>query len=73
MQVAFEFFVALEVAVGLLHNDLPLEQEPFKHFLNVKPGVMGIACPEGDVLQIEEHRHGRVGIRGAHLNMTSWP
>jgi hypothetical protein len=28
---------------------------------------MGIASPESDILEVEEHGHGRVGIVGVHM------
>ena len=66
VQVALELLVAVEVAVGLLDDDVPFEQEAFEHFLDVERRVMGIVGAEGDVLQVEEHRHGRVGVLRVH-------
>ena len=58
MQAALEVLVALEVAIGLLDDDVSFEQQSLEHLLDVKTGIVGIACAQSDVLQIEEHRHG---------------
>ena len=64
VQAALEILVAVEVAVSLLHDDVALEQETFEHLLNVEAGVVRIARAEGDVFEVEEHRHGGVGFAG---------
>ena len=33
-------------------------EEAFEDFLDIELGVMGVERAEGDVLQVEEHRHG---------------
>src|SRR5439155_5342972 len=55
VQVAFEILVAIKVTVGLLDDNVSLEQEAFEHLLNVETRVVSIARSEGNVLQIEEH------------------
>src|SRR5258708_15567415 len=66
MQAAFEVLVSVKIAVGLFDDDLSLKQEAFEHFPDVECRVMGITSSECDVLQVEEHRHRRSGILGAH-------
>jgi hypothetical protein len=46
---------------------MALEQQPFENLLNIKAGVMRLAGAERDVLQVQEHRHGYVGIVGIHF------
>ena len=70
MQVALKRLVALEVAVSFLDDDMPLEQQPFEHLLNVERRVVGIVGAERDVLQVEVHRHGRVGVLGIHNRLN---
>src|SRR2546425_12772796 len=50
VEVPLELLVAIEVAVGLLDDDVAFEQEPFDHLLNVEGGIMGVAGTERDVL-----------------------
>src|ERR1700693_3922644 len=51
---------------------MPFKQELFEHLLNVERGVMCVLGSEGDVLQIEVHRHGGVGILSVHDLEGSW-
>ena len=60
VQIPLELLVAVEITISLLDDDMSFEQEAFEHLLNVEAGVMGITGSESNVLQIEEHRHGRV-------------
>ena len=66
VQSALEVLVALEIAVGLLDHDVALEQQSLEHLLDVETRILGIARAEGDVLQIEEDRHGGVGGFDCH-------
>ena len=67
VQAALELLVAVEVAVGLLDHDVAFQQEPFEHLLDVERGEVGVAGAERDVLEIEVHRHRRIGFFGTHL------
>ena len=66
VQVALERLAAVEVAVRLLDHDMSLEQETFEHLLDIELGIIGVHGSERNVLQIEEHRHGCVGILSGH-------
>jgi hypothetical protein len=44
----------------------PFEQETFEHFLDIEPWVIGVDGAQRNVLQIEKHRHGRIGVLGIH-------
>jgi len=52
-----ETFVAIPVAVGLLYNDVALEQQSFENSLDVELIVVRITHAEGDVLEVTEQRH----------------
>src|SRR5258708_13601352 len=66
MQAAIEVVVWIKIGVRFFGDDRSLKQEAFEPFPDVECRVMGITSSECDVLQIEEHRHGRSGILGAH-------
>ena len=54
---ALVVLVALPVAVGLLDDDVALEQQPLEHFSDVKGGDLHVAHAERDVLEVAEHGH----------------
>ena len=66
VQVALESLVAFEIAIGLLDDDVALEQEAFEHLADVERRELGVERAEGDVFQIEKNSHRGLGILGAH-------
>ena len=66
VQPALEDLVTVEIAVGLLHHDVALEKQALDHLANVERWKLCFVRADGDVLQVEEHRHGSVGIGRAH-------
>ena len=64
VEVALGVLVALEVAVGLLDDDMALEEEALKDLVDLDAGIFRLAGPEDDVFEIEVDRHGGVGGRG---------
>ena len=57
MHGRLEVLVAIPVAVGLLDDNVALEQQTFQYFLYVKGGVLGIAHTERNVLEVAEQCH----------------
>jgi hypothetical protein len=53
VEVPLELFEPVEVAVGLLDDDVAFEQEAFEDSLDIEPGIVSLAGSEGNVLQIE--------------------
>ena len=66
VQPALEGLVALEIAIGLFHYDVALEQKTLEHLANVEGRKLGIVRAESDVFQIEKNRHCSLSILGAH-------
>ena len=50
-----EILVALPVAVGLLHDDAALEQQPLQHLADVELRMARVPHPDCDVLEVAEH------------------
>ena len=67
MQTAFEVFVAIEIAIGFLDHDVPLEQETLEDFTDVERWEAGFARAACEVLQVEKHRHSGVGFLHGHV------
>ena len=59
MHAGFERLVALPVTVRLLDDNAALQQQPLQHLLHVELGVLGVAHPQREVLEIAEQRHIR--------------
>ncbi len=53
----FEFLVALPVAVGLLDDDIALEQQALQHLLDIEGRILGVAHAERDILEVTEQGH----------------
>jgi hypothetical protein len=53
----FKLPITLLVTVGLLDDDVALEQEAVQHLLHIEFGVFGVLHAEGDVLKITEQHH----------------
>src|SRR6185312_862363 len=64
VQAAFELLVTVEVAVRLFDHDVPLEQQPLEHLLDIEARIAGIPGAQGDIFKIQKHRHGGVGSSG---------
>ena len=71
VQIALEFFVPVEIAVGLFNHDMTLEKESFEDFLNIEPRKVGVPSPECDILQVQKDSHGRFGITCTHCKKQS--
>ena len=56
VHAGLELLVALPVAVGLLHDDGALEQQPLQHPGDVELRVARIAHAQRDVLEVAEQR-----------------
>src|SRR4030095_3547282 len=69
MQTALDLRVAAKIAIGLLDDDVPLEQQSLEHLADVELRDLSIASTQCDVLQVEEHGHGRgrVGVQAGSL------
>jgi len=61
-----ELLVAVPVTVGLLDDDISLQQEPLEHLANIKGRVLRVAHTERDVLEVAEKRQipGRIAHAG---------
>ena len=67
VHVGLEFLVALPVAVGLLDDDVALEEQPLEHLFDVELRVARVAHPERDVLEVAEQRHDFSVCFGCHF------
>ena len=52
-----EFLVARPVAIGLLNDNVPLQQQPLKNLAHVQLGIVSFLGAECHVFKIAEHRH----------------
>ena len=52
VEVAFERFVAVEVAIGFLDDDVAFEQQAFEDFLDAERRVAGVERAARDVASI---------------------
>ena len=66
MQPAFERLIAVEITVGLLDDDVALEQQTLEHLPDVEGGELRLQRTDGDVFQVEEDGHRCIGIGSAH-------
>ena len=66
MHDGLELLVAIPIAVGLLHDDVALEQQPFEYLLDIESGVLCIAHTKCHVLEVAEQCHVLDLRLGAH-------
>ena len=67
MQPALKSLVAIEIAIGLLDDDVPLEEQPVGDLADIESGKLRFMCADGDVLQVKKYSHRGVGVGQAHL------
>ncbi len=61
-----ERLVAIPVAISLLYNDAALEQEAFKHRLDVEFFIFRVAHAERDIFEVAEDGHAGIFERCSH-------